>query len=289
MRNLRRFENKTVIVTGSGSGIGRGMAIRLAEEGAYVAVHDYNAEGAAETVRMIEEASGKAKAYKVDVSSWDEVKKVVDETLKDLGRIDYLCCNADIFDMTNDDWQRVTGVNLDGVWNYCRIVSEIMAKAGGGAIVNTSSIGSISASYMRIPYMASKGGVKMMTQAMAQDLGKYNIRINAVAPGCIETEMTRPDEDRPGVSSRDMICTLTAVHRYGKPEDIAAATAFLLSDDAAYITGTTLVVDGGMTAGNTIGLPLRFIPKDGYEDEAYWLKEFDYVKEYLEMKKKSNS
>lgn len=287
MENLYRFKEKKAIVTGSGSGIGRGIALRLAKEGAYVAVHDRNLDGAKETVKQIKEAGGKAAAYQVDVSDAKNVREIVDKTVENLGKIDFLVCNAGVnrykefFDFTDDDWDFVIRVNLTGVWNYCRYVSEIMAKTGGGAIVNTSSMGSFSSSYMRVPYMSSKGGVKMMTQALAQDLAEYHIRVNAVAPGSIETEMTKPDIERPGVNSRAMVAAMAPLRRYGKPEDIAAAAAFLLSTDAEYITGETLVVDGGISAGNMVGLPILPVPKPGYE--VPWLDDFDYVKEYKEF------
>lgn len=284
MEKLYRFENKKAIVTGGGSGIGRGIALRLAEEGAMVSVHDINIEGAEETVRRIKSNGGQAKAYKVDVSDAETVRATVNKSKEEMGRIDFLACNAGVnrykefFDFTDDDWNLVIGTNLTGVWNYCRCVSEIMAKQGGGAIVNTSSMGSFSSSYMRVPYMTSKGGVKMMTQAMAQDLAEYGIRVNAVAPGSIETEMTKPDVDRPGVNSRAMVAAMAPLRRYGKPEDIAAAAAFLFSSDASYITGETIVIDGGISAGNMVGLPILPVPKKGYD--VPWLDDFNYVKEY---------
>lgn len=287
----KRFVGKNVILTGASSGIGRGIAIRLGSEGATIAIHDVDVAGAEETVKMVEEVGGKAKVFKVDVSRKDQVLKAVEESMAwfDGGRIHCLCCNAGVnrykpvFDFDNDDWDFIIGVNLTGVWNYNRYVSEIMAKQGGGSICNTASWGSTHTSYMRIPYMASKGGVKMMTQAFAQDLGDYSIRVNAVAPGSIETNMTRPDEDRPGVNSRALVQAMVPLRRYGKPSDIASATAYLLSDDAEYITGATLSVDGGASAGNLVGLPIVPMPKKGHFDEVPWLADLDYVKEYREF------
>lgn len=286
-QGLNRFEGKVMLLTGGGSGIGRGIALRMASEGAEVAIHDADPVGAQETADMIAAAGGTAKVYKVDVSKVDEVKEAIAKTIEDFGTIDLMASNAginrykEVFEFTDEDWNEIIAVNLTGVWNYCRYVSEYMAKNGGGAITVTSSIGSFQSSYMRIPYMTSKGGVKMLMQSMAQDLGQYNVRINAVAPGCVETGMTRPDEDRPGVSQRCNVVAMTAMHRYGKPEDVAAAVAFLLSKDADYITGSTLVVDGGWTAGNPNGLPIRVVPKPGCD--VPWLDEFDYVKEYKEF------
>lgn len=291
VQGLKRFVGKNVILTGGAVGIGRAIAVRLGSEGATVAIHDMNLQEAEETVRQVEEVGGKAKVFKVDVSKEAEVKAAVAETMKwfENGRINYLCCNAgvnrykNVFEFTNEDWEFIMGVNVTGVWNYDRYVGEIMAKQGGGAIVNTSSIGAWQSSYMRIPYMASKGAVKMLTQAFAQDLGDYNIRVNAIEPSATETNMTRPDEDRPGVNSRALVHASACLRRYGRPSDQAAAVAFLLSDDAEYITGASLTVDGGTSAGNMVGLPILPVPKKGYD--VPWLDEFDYVKEWKEFLK----
>lgn len=289
--NLNRFVGKNVLLTGGAAGIGRAIAVRLGSEGANVAIHDVNVEECEETIRQVIAAGGKGKAFKVDVSKVDEVKAAIAETLKyfENGRIDYLACNAGVnrykhvFEFTNEDWDFIMGVNATGVWNYDRYVGEVMAKQGGGAIVNTSSIGAWQSSYMRIPYMASKGAVKMLTQAFAQDLGDYNIRVNAIEPSATETNMTRPDEDRPGVNSRALVHASASLRRYAQPEDQAAAVAFLLSDDAAYITGASLTVDGGSSAGNMVGLPILPMPKKGHFDEVPWLADFDYVKEYRDF------
>lgn len=288
--DMRRFTGKNIILTGAASGIGRGIGIRLGSEGGTIAIHDVDIEGASETAGMIEEAGGKAKVFKVDVSKKEQVLQAVKESQEWFGdRIDCMACNAGVnrykpvFEFDNDDWDWIIGINLTGVWNYNRYVSEIMAKQGGGAICNTASWGSTHTSYMRVPYMASKGGVKMMTQAFAQDLGVYNVRVNAIAPGSIETNMTRPNEDRPGVNSRALVHCMVPLRRYGKPSDCASAVAYLLSDDAEYINGATLPVDGGAAAGNLVGLPILPMPKKGHFDEVPWLADFDYVKEYKEL------
>jgi NAD(P)-dependent dehydrogenase (short-subunit alcohol dehydrogenase family) len=279
---MTRFEQKTAIVTGGGSGIGRAISQRLASEGAHVAIHDVNFDDAVATANEINEKGGKAKAYRVDISKVDEVKKALADTLKEFGQINVLVCNAgvnrykEVFEFTDEDWDWMIGVNLTGTWNYCRYLGEEMAKNGGGAIVIISSNGAVTTSYMRAPYMASKGGVHNLTKALAMDFGKYNIRVNDVAPGCTKTNMTKPDTPRPGYASASMVAMLTALHRYGKPEEVAAAVAFLASDDASYITGSTLVVDGGFAAGTPLGLPVRPIPEEGFE--VPWLAEFDYVK-----------
>jgi NAD(P)-dependent dehydrogenase (short-subunit alcohol dehydrogenase family) len=200
-----------------------------------------------------------------------------------------LVCNAginsykDVFDFTDDEYERIVNVNLNGTWYYCRHVGEAMAKSGGGAIVNVTSNGAFVSSYMRAPYMASKGGSHMLTRALAQDLAKYNIRVNDVAPGTIETGMTRPSERRPGYSSPPVVAMLTALHRYGKPEELAAGVAFMASDEASYIVGATLTIDGGFAAGTPLGLNVLPVPDDGFD--VPWLDQFDYAKEYLEFRK----
>lgn len=286
--NLNRFTGKNILLTGGARGIGRAIAVRLGSEGANVAIHDVSEEECLETLRQVQEAGGKGKFFYVDVSDYKAVQTAIKDTLEyfENGRIDCMACNAGVnrykhvFEFTNDDWEFIMGINATGVWNYNRYVGEVMAKQGGGIICNTSSIGAWQSSYMRIPYMASKGAVKMLTQAFAQDLGDYNIRVNAIEPSATETNMTRPDEDRPGVNSRALVHASTSLRRYAVPEDQAAAVAFLLSDDAAYINGASLTVDGGTSAGNMVGLPILPMPKKGHFDEVPWLADFDYVKEY---------
>ena len=288
MDNYNRFTGKTAIVTGGGFGIGRAICQRLALEGAKVAVHDMNLERAQETVALIEKAGGTAKAYPVDVTDREQVKAVIDQTVADFGIPNVLVCNAginsykDVFDFSDDEYERIINVNLNGTWYYCRHAGELMAKNGGGAIVNVTSNGAMVSSYMRAPYMASKGGSHVLTRALAQDLMKYNIRVNDVAPGTIETGMTRPDEARPGASSRPVVGMLTAAHRYGKPEELAAGVAFLASDEASYIIGATLTIDGGFAAGTPLGSGVLPIP-DGTV-ELPWLDEFEYIKEYKAWK-----
>lgn len=289
MDNYNRFIGKKAIVTGGGFGIGRAVCRRLALEGAEVAVHDMNLPNAEETVRLITEAGGKAKAYQVDVTDREQVKTVINQTVADMGVTNVLVCNAginsykDVFDFSDDEYERIINVNLNGTWYYCRHLGEIMARNGGGAIVNVTSNGALVSSYMRAPYMASKGGSHVLTRALAQDLMKYNIRVNDVAPGTIETGMTRPDEARPGASSRPVVGMLTAAHRYGQPEELAAGVAFLASDEASYIIGATLTIDGGFAAGTPLGSGVLPVP-DGTV-VLPWLEKFDYVKEYLAWQK----
>lgn len=263
-----RFSGKTAIITGGGHGIGRAVALRLAGEGAVIAIHDTNTDQAADVAKEIKDRGGLALVEHVDVSDPSEVRDALGATIEQAGNVGVLVCNAGIndyrgvFDYEDEDWQRILGVNLTGVWNYCRYVGEHMAQHGGGAIVNISSTGAHTAAYMRAPYMASKGGVRALTRALALDLADQGIRVNDVAPGNTETGMTRPDLKRPGYASRAMVALTHPLHRYGQPEEIAAAVAFLASDEASFITGASLLVDGGYTAGTPLGLPIQPIPED---------------------------
>lgn len=257
-------------MTGGGHGIGGAISKRFATEGAVVAVHDLNLENAQSVVDEIEQSGGRAKAYAVDVASSSDVRLCVEKTISELGQIDVLVCNAgvnkykSVFEYTDEEWDWIISVNLTGTWNYCRYLGEHMAEKGGGAIVNVSSNGAFTTAHMRAPYMASKGGAHSLTKALALDFADYGIRVNDVAPGNTDTGMTRPDSPRPGYASKEIVGMLTAMHRYGKPEEIAAAVAFLASDDASFITGSTIIVDGGYSAGTPLGLPIRPEPEDGY-------------------------
>lgn len=270
---MKRFEGKNAIVTGGGSGIGRAISLRLASEGAALAIHDVSAENAAATVSEIVNMGGIARSYLVDSANDMEVEKAVVATISDMGSVQVLICNAgvnlykEVFDFTKEEWDRIIAVNLTGPWNYCRHVGKQMAKDGGGSIVIISSTGAFRASYLRAPYMASKGGAHNLTKALALDFAKFNIRVNDVAPGFTETSMTRP---RPGHASESMVASITPLRRKGKPEEQAAAVAFLASDDASYMTGATIIVDGGMTVGTTVGLPIHMEPDIGAE--LSWLK-----------------
>jgi len=276
-----RFKDKNAIVTGGGHGIGRAVALRLASEGARVAVHDKNEPNARAVVDKIAAAGGSAIAVAVDVSDGSDVRRAIQESVDEFGTIQVLVCNAgvntykNVFDYTDEEWDWIIGVNLTGTWNYCRYLGQHMAASGGGSIVNVTSNGAFSTAHMRAPYMASKGGAHSLTRALALDLADHGIRINDVAPGNTETGMTRPDNPRPGYASKAIVAMLTPMHRYGQPEEIAAAVAFLASDDASFVTGASIIVDGGYSAGTPLGLPIRPTAEPG--SDLPWLEEVTAV------------
>jgi NAD(P)-dependent dehydrogenase (short-subunit alcohol dehydrogenase family) len=238
-----RLEGKVAIVTGAGGGIGRGIAQRFAEEGARVVVNDVDGATAAEVANAID-----AVAIAADVSSATDVDRLFDTTIAELGGVDVLVNNAGLIDVERhfleaDEawWDRVLAVNLKGQFLCSLRAAKWMARNGGGAIVNLSSGGARAAHRGMVAYDASKGGVEAMTRAMALDLGPYGIRVNALAPGSVDVRGFTPEE----AAERGETIPLG---RVGTPEDMAGVALFLASDDARYVTGVAISVDGGLIA-----------------------------------------
>ena len=211
---LLTLDGKVALVTGAASGIGRGIALRLAEAGAAVMVLDVNEDGGRETVRVIQEAGGQAAFQRCDVRSQEDCRRASEETIHRFGRIDILCNNA-----------------------------------GGGSIINTGSGWALKGGPRAASYCAAKGGVMNLTRAMAIDLGRHWIRVNAVCPGDIDTPMLRASESKGRLGEGvEHHAALTPVRRVGRPEDIAAACAFLVKDEASYVTGQVIGVNSAIEA-----------------------------------------
>lgn len=243
------LEDKVAVVTGAARGIGKAIADTLARSGADVVVVDIQADLAEATAREIATGTGRRMiALKVDVADRESVRHMVNHTIEEFGRLDILVNNAGItrdnliMRMKEEDWDQVLDINLKGAFNCSQAVVRQMMKQHYGRIVNISSVSGVSGQAGQTNYSSSKAGLIGFTKALAKEVGSRNITVNAVAPGFIETELTAnlPRE------IRDMSIKLTPVGRFGTPQDIANAVAFLVSDEASFITGVTLQVDGGM-------------------------------------------
>jgi NAD(P)-dependent dehydrogenase (short-subunit alcohol dehydrogenase family) len=246
----RRFEERSVIVTGAASGIGRETARRFAREGALVTVADIDEAGARHTVDAIAADGGTARACRTDVTDPDAVRAMVDGAAEAYGGPHVLHNNAywaplgrSLADTSLPEWDRAISTTLTSVFLGCKYALPRMVAGGGGAIVNTASTAGLVASPTFAAYMAAKGGVISLTRSIAFDYGKQGVRCNAVAPGLIRTPATDPvfrDEDRLGFLTGKLL-----VGRAGEPADIAEAVLYLAGDESGFMTGQTLVVDGG--------------------------------------------
>jgi glucose 1-dehydrogenase len=248
-----RLAGKNAVVTGAGSGIGRALAAGFAREGAGVVAADVHAETAEETAGLIREAGGRAISVRVDVAQRASVEQMLSAALAEYGRVHVLASNAGVssgyhfLELPEEEWDRVLGINLKGQYLCGQVVARHMAGAGGGSIINTSSqLGEGAATPSRAHYLASKGGSRMLTRAMAVDLASHGIRVNALAPGLTETNLTRERLEEP--EFRRWALERIPLGRPGQPDDLVGAAVFLASDESTYVTGSTLVVDGGYLA-----------------------------------------
>lgn len=250
---MGRFEDKVVLVTGAASGIGAASARRFAAEGAALVLGDVNEEGLATLRKELLAAGGRAVAAATDVADMAQVDALFALAVSDYGRLDVVFNNAGIgaFGKTPDidpaDWLRVFEVDVHSVFYGCRAAIPIFREAGGGVIVNTASISGLGGDYGLSAYNAAKGAVVNYTRAAAIEHARENIRINAVCPGPVETPLAQSLLDHERVKPE--YAKAIPMGRPGRAEEIAAAAAFLASDDASYITGAMLVVDGGLMAG----------------------------------------
>jgi len=246
----QKFTGKVALVTGTTSGIGQAAAVRLAAEGATVAFNHLPDISPDETMRMIEEAGGKGFPVAADVSRPSQATGMLLETIERGGRLDYIVCNAGVNPKLNwdettlDDYDRLMDTNLKSVWILCSEGAKHMIGAGhGGAIVTISSISAYVGAVDQVVYCATKAGVLMLTKALALVLGEHGIRLNSILPGSIYTGMSR---SHPGTAARAFAEKKSPLGRVGESPEVASVISFLLSDDASYMTGAELLVDGGM-------------------------------------------
>ena len=255
---MKRLEGKVALITGAGSGIGRASAVRMADEGAAVMCTDIDSQAAEGTAALIDEAGGRADAMGLDVSQENEVTAAIESTASRLGGMHVLFNNAGVG--VGFGWKRTVDVNLSGVFYGVHHGAKFLAANGGGAIINTASIAGlvglmVTGADATPPeeinedggaYIAAKHGVVGLTKQYAVAFGEHGVRVNAIAPGYIETPMT--EEFRSTDEGTQILESLHPLGRLGKPEEIAAAASFLASDDASFINGIVLPVDGGYTA-----------------------------------------
>lgn len=249
----QRLDGKIAIVTGAGSGIGRACAITLAREGAKVALVGRRKDRLEETSREIGES---ALALSADVSQKDEIARIVEQTVAHFGGLNVLLNNAGVLhigtaeQITEDQWDETFNVNVRGLWLFSRAVLPLMRKSGGGSIINMASVLGINGARNRAAYAPSKGAVVLLTKCMAIDHGRENIRVNAICPSFIETDLTAAVISK-APDPKSVRAERIAVHpigRLGQPEDIAGLAVYLASDESSWVTGSIFPVDGGYLA-----------------------------------------
>jgi NAD(P)-dependent dehydrogenase (short-subunit alcohol dehydrogenase family) len=245
-----QLADKVAVVTGAASGINRAIATRFAAEGASVVVADIDEAGGGDTASRIVSAGGRAIAVRADVRRRGEVESMLHAALSEFGSVDVLVNGAGVetlvpfLDLSDDDWERVLGVNLTGAFVCGQTVAREMVNAGrGGKIVNIASINAAIALPKQAHYVASKGGLLMLTKSMALELAPHRINVNAIGPGAVDTPLTAASLADP--ARREMLMGHIPLGRVAQPDDIAGAAVFLCSDAANYVTGTILYVDGG--------------------------------------------
>lgn len=246
---MKLLEGKTAIVTGAARGIGKSIALKLASEGANIAITDLAYDDNAKSVETeLKKMGVNAKAYASNAANFADTQKVVDEIAKDFGRVDILVNNAGItrdgllMRMTEEQWDLVIQVNLKSVFNFTKAVQSLMLKQRSGSIINMSSVVGVSGNAGQANYSASKAGVIGLTKTSAREFAPRGVRVNAVAPGYIRTAMT----DKLSDEQRGRLQAMIPLGELGTADDVADAVVFLASDGAKYITGQTLNIDGGM-------------------------------------------
>jgi len=253
-----QLAGKVALITGGASGIGRAAALLFAREGAAIALADVNADAGQQVADEIIEAGGRVFFELTDVAASADCRRFVERAIREFGRIDVLFNNAGIIrrstvlDLSEEDWDRVMAVNVKSIYLLSRAAIPHMQKAGGGAIVNTSSGWGLAGGGKAAVYCASKGAVVLLTKAMAIDHGPHKIRVNCICPGDTDTPMLREEARQLGVENSRFFAESAKrpLGRAGTPEEIAQAVLYLASDTSSFVTGTALVVDGGGLAGS---------------------------------------
>jgi len=242
------LEGKRAIVTGGSLGIGRAIALDLAANGADVAfTYRRHGEEAKQVAQEIQEMGRGALVLQADVASFEGAQEIANKVVEEFGGLDILVNNAGmnwdgvIWKMTEEQWDRVIEVNLKGFFNYIRAVAPILKEQGSGKIVNITSINGLRGKFGQTNYSASKAGIIGLTKAVAREMGRYSVNVNAVAPGLIETEMVKEAPD----SVKELALSEIVLGRLGQPEEVASVVTFLCSDKARHITGEVIQVDGG--------------------------------------------
>jgi NAD(P)-dependent dehydrogenase (short-subunit alcohol dehydrogenase family) len=253
---VTRLMGKVAVVTGGGTGIGRAIAQAFAKEGAKVGVVGRRREKLDETVRTVGDAGGQAISLVCDVTKAQDAQQAITETEKEFGCVNVLVNNAGVLSVSTiesvseEEWDHLIDTNLKGPFLMCRAALPAMRRAGGGSIVNVGSILGLVAMKDRAAYCASKGGVTMLTKAIAIDHAHEKIRVNCICPSIVETELVRDlfSDNEAGQKARDARLATLPLRRFGKPMDIAELAVFLASEESSWMTGTAIPLDGGLSA-----------------------------------------
>jgi 3-oxoacyl-[acyl-carrier protein] reductase len=251
------LRDRVAIVTGAGQGMGRAFAQVLSDAGARVALAEVNEESGRQAAAELTAEGKVAIAYPVDVRRADQIQAMVDDLVARFGRIDILVNNAGVAsagpseEVTEEEWDRVVGINLTGVMRCSQIVARVMIPQGGGAIVNICSMAGVGGWAQRSCYTSTKAGVIALTQVHAVEWAKHGIRVNGINPGQIETPLNEYVFSR-GLADRQTFSNRAPMRRFGTPEEIAQAVLFLASDDASYVTGDVVTIDGGWMAWGSL-------------------------------------
>ena len=254
MRRQESVNRKVAIVTGGGQGIGRAISLSMARENIIMVVNDVKRDSAEDVAKQIKKEGGIASSFQADVRNEDEIKSMVEMVIGTFGKIDFLINNAGIFDQMvpvieqdSDIWQKVIDTHLRGTYLCSKEVARNMIRNSFGRIVNMSSVSGLGAFPMRTAYSPVKSAIIMLTKVLAIEWASFNVNVNAVAPGYIRTEIVE-DSIRQGKLNEEKICNRIPMKRLGTGEEVAKVVQFLCSDAASYITGETIVIDGGWAA-----------------------------------------